>query len=141
LSRALYSPLHYPGDYGFIPGTIADDGGYLDLLCLVNAPGATGTVCSVRPVAVLTMLDRDRKDHKVLGVRIGDPRQDEVRNLSDVNRHTVDEIEHFFEIYKDLEGIRLIVGGWGDRDAAYDVINGARQLCLEKEAQATTRSA
>src|SRR5512143_63338 len=68
LDRALYSPMHYPGDYGFIPGTLADDGDPLDILCLVTNPTFTGCMIIVRPIGMLDMVDQNEPDQKVLAV-------------------------------------------------------------------------
>ncbi|HWF48070.1 MAG TPA: inorganic diphosphatase [Bryobacteraceae bacterium] len=134
LARSLYSPIHYPGDYGFLPGTLAEDGEALDVLCLVNSPSFTGCVCDVRPVAVLDMLDGEQRDHKVLAVQNRDPRFEEMQNIHNVNEHTIREIEHFFKSYKDLEGKTMIMGGWRDAESARLIVSEARERYLAKEA-------
>jgi inorganic pyrophosphatase len=121
LDRNLYSPVHYPGDYGFIPSTLGDDGDPLDVLVLVDTPSFPGCVCAVRPIGVLDMVDQGLGDEKVLCVGEGNPRYKDVWNYSEIYPHMLKEITHFFSIYKDLEGKRVEVRGW--RDAAY-----ARQL-------------
>ena len=131
LSRALYSPMHYPGDYGFIPGTIAEDREPLDILCLVNAPSFPGCLCQVRPVAVLDMLDGQDVDHKIFAVPNRDPRYASIRTLADLDRHIQLEVEHFFEIYKDLEGRPMQTRGWRDKEHAYSVIDESRRRYLE----------
>ena len=130
LSRALYSPMHYPGDYGFIPGTIAEDGETLDVLCLVTNPSFPGCLCEIRPVAVLDMLDGEDVDHKILGVPNRDPRYASIQSLTDVDRHVQRELEHFFEIYKDLEGHSMKMRGWSDNAEAHAVIQESRQRYL-----------
>jgi inorganic pyrophosphatase len=130
LARSLYSPIHYPGDYGFLPGTIAEDGEPLDVLCLVNTPSFTGCLCYVRPIGVLDMLDGPQRDHKVLAVPKRDPRFEEIKNISNVNEHTSREIEHFFSSYKDLEGKKMTMGGWRDIEAAHRVISESRERYL-----------
>lgn len=131
LSRALYSPMHYPGDYGFIPGTIAEDGEPLDILCLVTNASFSGCLCQVRPVAVLDMLDGEDVDHKVLAVPNRDPRYASIQVLADLDRHVQLELEHFFEIYKDLEGHPMQTRGWRDKEQAYAVIEDSRHRCLD----------
>jgi inorganic pyrophosphatase len=133
LSRALYSPIHYPGDYGFIPGTIAEDKEPLDVICLVTSPSFTGCLTYVRPIAVLEMVDGDYRDHKILAVPADDPRHAEFRQLSDVPEHTQREIEHFFSIYKELEGKTMIVEGWRGTEEAYSVMNQSRERYLERQ--------
>jgi inorganic pyrophosphatase len=130
LARSLYSPIHYPGDYGFLPGTIAEDGESLDILCLVNLPSFTGCLCYVRPVAVLDMVDGEKKDHKVLAVPSHDPRYEGIQDIKDVNEHTMREIEHFFSSYKELEGKTMAMGGWRDAAEAREVVMASRQRYL-----------
>ncbi len=117
LDRNLYSPVHYPGDYGFIPSTLADDGDPLDVLVLVDAPSFSGCVMDVRPIGLLEMLDQGLGDEKVLCVGKNNPRYKDVWNFSEIYPHMLREITHFFSIYKDLEGKRVEVKGW--RDAAF----------------------
>jgi inorganic pyrophosphatase len=130
LARTLYSPLHYPGDYGFIPGTIAADDEPLDIICLVTSPSFTGCLTYVRPIAVLEMRDGPYLDHKVLAVPGRDPRHDETRELKDVPHHVQREIEHFFSIYKELEGKTMKMSGWHGIDEAYKVITESRDRFL-----------
>jgi inorganic pyrophosphatase len=117
LDRNLYSPVHYPGDYGFIPSTLSEDGDPLDVLVLVDAPSFPGCVMTVRPIGLLEMLDQGVLDEKVLAVGKNNPRYTDVWNYSEIYPHMLKEITHFFSIYKDLEGKRVEVGGW--HDAAY----------------------
>ncbi len=131
LSRTLYSPMHYPGDYGFIPGTIAEDGEPLDVLCLVTSPSFSGCLSQIRPVAVLDMLDGDDVDRKILAVPNHDPRYDSVQSLLDLDHHVQREIEHFFEIYKDLEGHHAQTRGWRDKQEAHVIIAKSRRRHLD----------
>lgn len=117
LDRSLHSPVHYPGDYGFIPSTLSDDGDPLDVLVLVDAPSFSGCVMTVRPIGLLEMLDQGVLDEKILAVGKTNPRYNNVWNYSEIYPHMLKEITHFFSIYKDLEGKRVEVNGW--RDAAY----------------------
>ena len=114
LDRNLYSPDHYPGDYGFIPSTLSDDGDPLDVLVLVDAPSFSGCVMTVRPIGVLEMLDQGVLDEKILAVGKNNPRYSDVWNYSEIYPHMLKEITHFFSIYKDLEGKRVEVIGWHD---------------------------
>lgn len=117
LDRNLYSPVHYPGDYGFIPSTLSDDGDPLDVLVLVDAPSFAGCVITVRPIGLLEMLDQGVLDEKVLAVGQNNPRYHNVNDYSEIYPHMLKEITHFFAIYKDLEGKRVEVNGW--RNAAF----------------------
>ena len=109
--------MHYPGDYGFIPSTLSDDGDPLDVLVLVPSPSFPGCVQEVRPIGLLEMLDQGVLDEKVLAVGKNNPRYTNVWNYTDIYPHMLKEITHFFSIYKDLEGKRVEMKGW--RDAAY----------------------
>lgn len=130
LSRALYSPMHYPGDYGFIPGTIAEDREPLDVLCLVTSATFSGCLNEVRPVAMLDMLDDRETDRKILAVPNRDPRYAGVHSLADLDTHIQREIEHFFEIYKDLEGRTVQTRGWRGVEDAHQTIREARARYL-----------
>jgi inorganic pyrophosphatase len=117
LDRNLHSPVHYPGDYGFIPSTLSDDADPLDVLVLVPDPSFPGCVQEVRPIGLLEMLDQGTLDEKVLAVGKNNPRFSNIWNYTDIFPHLLKEITHFFSIYKDLEGKRVEMKGW--RDAAY----------------------
>lgn len=122
LDRVLYSPLHYPGDYGFVPGTLADDGDPVDVLVLMGGATFPGCVLSVRPLGYLEMADEKGGDQKVLAVPVHDPRFDGNRHLDTISRHRLREIEHFFTIYKELEGKPTQVDGWRGIDASHELI-------------------
>lgn len=112
LDRSLYSPVHYPGDYGFIPGTLAEDGDPADILSLVDDPAYPGVLVLVRPIGVLLMKDQGGRDGKILAVPDRDPRFDQVRTMDDIFAHIRSEIEYFFTIYKELEGESTEVQSW-----------------------------
>ncbi|HXF83377.1 MAG TPA: inorganic diphosphatase [bacterium] len=118
LDRVLYSPLHYPTDYGFIPRTLAEDGDHLDVLIVTYDATFPGCIVPVRPVGVLDMRDEKGRDQKILAVPIGDPRFREVVDLEHLAPHALAEIRHFFEVYKTLEEKATEIIGWsGARDA------------------------
>jgi len=122
LDRNLHSPVHYPGDYGFIPQTLSLDHDPLDVLVLVDEPTFTGCLVEVRPIGMLEMVDSGQKDEKILAVANHNPRYAEMKDYSDVWSHMLLEISHFFATYKDLEGKRAIVSGWKDAEYARGVI-------------------
>ncbi len=134
LDRTLYSPVHYPGDYGFVPSTLASDGDPLDVLVLVDNASFPGCLIEVRPVGVLEMLDQGVRDEKVLAVVNNDPRYTEVCNYTDIYTHILREVEHFFSIYKDLEGKRTKMMGWQDDQAARKIILESRDRFLDAKA-------
>jgi inorganic pyrophosphatase len=133
LDRNLYSPVHYPGDYGFIPSTLGDDGDPLDVLVLVDTPSFPGCVLTVRPIGVLEMIDQGEGDEKILCVGEGNPRYNDVKNYTDVYPHMLKEIRHFFSIYKDLENKSVEVNGWKDAAAAREIIVKAQKAFIENK--------
>ena len=140
LDRALYSPMHYPGDYGFIPGTLADDGDPLDVLTLVDEPSFTGCLIEVRPVGILRMVDEREDDQKILAVPDRNPRFESIHTIDQVFPHTRKEIEYFFSIYKELQGGKTNMKGWGGPPEARKVISNSRQAYLDVREARETRS-
>ncbi len=132
LDRPLFSPVHYPGDYGFIPSTLAEDNDPLDIIIMVVQPTFTGCLVESRPVGMLEMLDQGVKDEKILAVSSGNPRYQEVRDYTDVDAHLLLEIAHFFSIYKDLEGKRTKTVGWRSATEAKQVIENCHQRYLDR---------
>jgi inorganic pyrophosphatase len=122
LDRNLHSPVHYPGDYGFIPRTLAEDGDPLDILILGDAPTFPGCVYLARPIGLFEMLDQEVRDEKVLAYATGNPRLTTIENYTEVLPHILLEVAHFFATYKDLEGKKTKVLGWRDRQAAHEII-------------------
>jgi inorganic pyrophosphatase len=122
LDRVLYSPLFYPCDYGYIPGTLYSDGDPLDTLVLITHPTFPGCVLEARPIGVLCMRDEKGRDDKVLSVATRDPRYAGIETLDGVGDHTLREIEHFFNVYKELEDKEVEVLGWDGADAARKMI-------------------
>lgn len=133
LDRSLYSPMHYPGDYGFIPGTLAEDNDPLDVLVLVSEPSFTGCLIEVRPVGVLNMVDREESDQKVLAVPTRNPRYDQIHTMDQVFAHVRRELEHFFTIYKELEGRVAVMQGWGGPREARRCIVESRERYLARQ--------
>ncbi len=137
LDRALYSPLHYPGDYGFIPGTLAEDGDPLDVITMVDEPSYPGVLIYVRPVGYLKMMDQDEPDQKILAVPNSNPRFDQIHTIDQVFPHKLREIEHFFTIYKELEGKRTEMRGWHGPREARELIRRFREGYLRAHQQVT----
>jgi inorganic pyrophosphatase len=104
LDRANYSTAAYPVDYGFAPQTLWDDGDALDVAVLTTWPIHPGILVKVRPIGVIEMIDDGESDYKIIGVPKNDKRWDDVHSLDDINKHKVDEVVHFFETYKALNG-------------------------------------
>ena len=126
LDRMLFTSTRYPLDYGFIPGTLAEDGDPLDALVMLDEPTFPGCYVLARPVAVFWMSDEHGPDAKILAVPAHDPRAAGIRDLSDVPAYLTAEIGHFFDIYKEIEpGKGTDVRGWQDRASAEEVIEEA----------------
>jgi inorganic pyrophosphatase len=128
LDRRLFTAMAYPGDYGFVEGTLAEDGDPLDALVLVSDPTFPGCRIRVRAIGVFHMTDEKGPDEKVLCVPLGDPSFERMRDIHDVNVELRDEIEHFFQRYKDLEPSKQTeTRGWGNRAEAITIVAAARK--------------
>jgi inorganic pyrophosphatase len=126
LDRMLFTSTRYPLDYGFIPGTLAEDGDPLDVLIMLDEPTFPGCHVRVRPVAVFWMRDEHGPDAKIFSVPAHDPRAAAITDLNDIPTHLTAEIGHFFDIYKQIEpGKATDVRGWQDRAAAEQAITEA----------------
>ena len=132
LDRNLYSPVHYPGDYGFIPSTLSDDGDALDVLVLVDAPSFTGCVMTVRPIGALRMTDQGSEDEKILGVGLNNPIYKSLNDYSELYPHLLLEIEHFFSVYKELEAKRTRIKGWEDAESARKIVSESQERYLKQ---------
>ncbi|MBL4891797.1 MAG: inorganic diphosphatase [Rhizobiaceae bacterium] len=125
VDRFLYTPMTYPGNYGFVPHTLSDDGDPIDVLICNTRPLIPGCVINVRPVGVLIMEDNAGQDEKILAVPSTalTKRYENVTNFSDLPEITIQQVEHFFEHYKDLEpGKWVKIGAWGDAEEAKRLI-------------------
>jgi inorganic pyrophosphatase len=118
LDRALHSPIYYPGDYGFVPQTLAEDDDPLDVLILVIQPTFPGCLVVARPIGMLKMIDDGKPDDKILAVPVGEPAYHDIHTTSQIFPHTLRTISHFFETYKTLEGKKTSTHGWQDAAAA-----------------------
>ena len=122
LDRVLYSAVHYPADYGFIPRTLSEDNDPMDILVRINEPTFPGCLIPARPIGVLRMLDRGEPDEKILAVPSDDPYYASYFDIGDISAHYLREVEHFFQIYKDLEGKRVEILGWENAAVAHRLI-------------------
>lgn len=125
VDRFLYTPMAYPGNYGFVPHTLSDDGDPIDVLVCNTRPLIPGCVINVRPIGVMLMEDNSGQDEKVIAVPSTHltKRYDKVDNYDDLPEITLQQIEHFFEHYKDLEpGKWVKLGGWQDKATAEKLI-------------------
>jgi len=131
--RMIFSSMHYPSDYGFVPETLALDGDALDVLVLVSEPTFPGCLIKVRPIGLFNMRDEKGPDAKVLCVPVSDPIWNKLHKLEEVNPHLKAEIEHFFMVYKDLEKKKVAVDGWEDEKKAKEIVMACRQRYLDEE--------
>jgi inorganic pyrophosphatase len=122
LDRVLFSAVHYPGDYGLFPRTLHEDGDPLDILVSINEPTFPGCQIDCRPLGVLKLLDRGEPDDKIIAVPSHDPFYSDFFDIADLPQHYLREVEHFFHIYKDLEGRRVEIVGWEKSEVALAVI-------------------
>jgi inorganic pyrophosphatase len=127
LDRMLFSAVHYPGDYGFIPYTFSGDGDPLDGLVLLGEPTFPGCIITSRVVGVFWMSDEKGADAKIITVPDEDPRWPNVRDIEDVPAHLLDEVGHFFSIYKDLEAKEVNIEGFGSREDAMKLVEDDRE--------------
>ncbi|HEV7258178.1 MAG TPA: inorganic diphosphatase [Bosea sp. (in: a-proteobacteria)] len=125
VDRFLYTPMRYPGNYGFIPHTLSEDGDPCDVLVANTRPLIPGSYIAVRPIGVMMMEDEGGGDEKIIAVPVPKltKRYENVHNYTDLPKITLDQIQHFFEHYKDLEpGKWVKLTGWGDAAKAKQLI-------------------
>jgi len=138
LDRANYSSAPYPFDYGFAPQTLWDDGDALDVIVLTTFPFAVGVLVKVRPIAVMEMIDSGESDFKVLAVPVDDKRWEHVKDLSDINPHTLKEYQHFFETYKALKSDTapvVEIHGYKGKEDAKAAVQKSIELYNDKYAE------
>ena len=134
LDRMLFTSTRYPADYGFIEDTLADDGDPLDALVLLEEPTFPGCLITCRVIGMFRMRDENGADDKVLCVPARDPRMEHLRDIGDVPKFDRLEIQHFFEVYKEIEpGKSVQAESWADRVAAEAEIKASRQRFAEAE--------
>lgn len=122
LDRVLFSAVHYPGDYGIIPRTLAKDGDPLDALVLITYPTYPGVLIESRPIGALRMIDGGKEDDKILVVPVKDTRFSAISDIGDIEEAILNEIAHFFSIYKQLEGRKVEIRGWDGKEVANRII-------------------
>jgi inorganic pyrophosphatase len=133
LDRALHTAQPYPFDYGFVPQSLWHDGDALDVVLLTTYPLAPGILVRSRPVGIMHMVDGGEADEKIIAVPIDDPRFDNIQKLSDVNPHTLKEMEHFFTTYKQLQNKEVSVNGFEDKEVAEKAFEDGLKLYKEKQ--------
>ena len=124
--------MQYPANYGFVPQTLWADGDPLDVLVLAHEPLVPGCLIEARPIGVLEMTDDGDSDSKILAVPSKDPRFNETHDITNIDAHTLEEIKHFFKVYKDLQKKTVVVGEWENKEEAYKAFDIAVKQYQEK---------
>ena len=132
MDRVLFSPMIYPGDYGFVPQTLAEDNDPLDTLVMITNPTFPGTLIEVRPIGVMHMEDNGERDDKIMCVPVHDVRMETLNNIDDIKDAFRQEIAHFFQVYKELEGKKVVIAGWDDAEEAKRIISESVQRYKDK---------
>ena len=134
LDRMLFTSTRYPADYGFIEGTLAEDGDPLDALVLLDEPTFPGCLIQCRAIGMFRMRDENGRDDKVLSVAATDPRMGHLNDISDVSEFELLEIQHFFEVYKELEPGKVVEAArWVEAAEALAEIEACRVRLAESE--------
>ena len=132
LDRILYTSTHYPANYGLIPRTLSDDGDPLDVLVLCSEAIEPLTLVACRPIGMIEMVDGEERDEKIIAVPLGDPNYNYMFDISQLPAHVLEEMGHFFTVYKGLEGKSTVVRQATDRDHAVRAIAQAIERYGEK---------
>lgn len=127
LDRVLYTSTHYPANYGFIPRTYAADNDPLDVLVLCQESIVPMTLVRCYPIGVIKMIDDEKVDEKIIAIPFKDPSLTPYTDISQLPKHTFDEISHFFTVYKSLEDKETVVKETQGRDAAMEIIKNCIQ--------------
>ena len=132
LDRVLYTSTHYPANYGFIPRTFAEDDDPLDVLVICAEPINPMTLVQVYPIGIIRMLDGGRNDDKIIAIPFSDPTYNNIRSIDELPPHILDEMLHFFKVYKQLENKQTDVKELYDRENAVRIVREAIDGYVEK---------
>lgn len=131
LDRVSHTSQDFPFDYGFIPQTLWHDGDPVDVVVLTTYPLFPGILVRVRPVAIMGMLDSGEADDKIIAVPVDDPRWNDVKDLKDLNAHTLREIEHFYSTYKKLQNKEVLIKDFAGKDKAEEAFHAGIKMYQE----------
>ncbi len=134
LDRVAHTAQDFPFDYGFIPQTLWDDGDAVDVVLLTTYPLIPGILVRARPIAIMSMIDSGDRDDKIIAVPKDDPRWADTQDLSDINPHTLKEIEHFYSTYKKLQNKVVEVTGFKGQKEAIEAFERGQKLYKEAKA-------
>ena len=132
LDRILHTSTHYPANYGFIPRTYGDDNDPLDVLLLCSEQIEPMTLVRAYPIGVISMIDNNHNDEKIIAIPINDPSYNMYKNISDLPQHIFDEMAHFFTVYKALEGKETAVDKVEEKSVAQYIIKKCMRFYREK---------
>ncbi len=133
LDRVAHTAQDFPFDYGFIPQTLWDDGDAVDVVVLTTYPLLPGILVRVRPVAIMSMIDSGDADDKIIAVPKDDPRWADIKDIGDINPHTLKEIEHFYSTYKKLQNKVVEVTGFKGHKEAVEAFERGQKLYKESK--------
>jgi len=131
LDRVLHSSVRYPFDYGFVPGTLAEDGSPLDGMVIMDEPTFAGCLIRARPIGCLDMMDGGLRDAKLLCVPVADSRKDSITSIAQIAPTQLADVTEFFRTYPSLEGRAIIILGWLDHGAVPDLLARVREAAAE----------
>lgn len=132
MDRVLYTSTHYPMNYGFIPLTYCGDDDPLDVFVLSSQPLARLSLVRCYPIGVITMLDRNQRDEKIIAIPFGDPQYNSYKNITELPKHTFEELKHFLSVYKELENKEVTVEELRGREEAIKIIENCINLYQQK---------
>ena len=131
LDRILYTATHYPANYGLIPRTLGDDGDPLDVMVVCSESLETMTLVRCYPIGVITMIDQGKNDEKIIAIPYNDPTYNSYKDISELPHHIFDEMQHFFTVYKNLEGKETAVDDVKNRETALKIIEKSIDQYIE----------
>ena len=131
LDRILYTATHYPANYGLIPRTLGDDGDPLDVMVVCSEPLETMTLVRCYPIGVITMIDQGKNDEKIIAIPYNDPTYNSYKDIAELPHHIFDEMQHFFTVYKNLEGKETAVDDVKNRETALKIIEKSIDQYIE----------
>jgi inorganic pyrophosphatase len=133
LDRVLFSSVHYPANYGFIPQTLCDDQDPLDILVICSIDVYPMCIIEAKVIGAMEMIDSDERDDKIIAVARNDMSVNHINDLSELPPHTLVELKRFFEDYKNLEHKNVLVDQFMNREKAYEIINESLKLYQAKK--------
>lgn len=132
LDRILHTSTHYPANYGLIPRTLSEDGDPLDVLVLSSETIEPMSLVRCYPIGMITMLDGGKMDEKIIAIPFSDPTYNGYTDINQLPNHIFEEMRHFFQVYKSLEGKETVVNEEQDAQAARETIQKCRDAYIEK---------